>query len=178
VIVLLLLLWNKVSSICPYLDSVRSSTNEGLVRVGSARFKGSLKIFAVVVSIRRCSSLFYVVATSTSTFNLFWDKIWFLQPFVLIVKDRKSALLGVFPQPMFFQRLLDLIVNNERVFLRSSKLCGDGICRCPFSCCAIAVHFSSSSESRTINWRIWPENSLMYFCFLYVVLYQAVLLYH
>ena len=62
------------------------------------------------------------MATSTSSFDIFCDKIRFLQPSVLVVKDCKPVLLGVFPQPMFFQRLLDLIVSSKW-FLRSSKPC-------------------------------------------------------
>jgi hypothetical protein len=68
-------LWNKVSPVCPYLDDVRSGADKGPVRVGSARFEGSLQIFAVGVSIKRCSWLPYVVVTSTSSFDLFCNKI-------------------------------------------------------------------------------------------------------
>ena len=66
--------------------------------------------------------VFFVVATSTSSFDIFCDKIRFLQPSVLVVNDCKSVLLGVFPQPMFFLQLLDLVTSIEW-FLRSSKLC-------------------------------------------------------
>ena len=74
------------------------------------------------MSIRRCSWLFFVVATSTSSFDISCDKIRCFQPIVLVVKDCEPILLGVFSQPMFFLRLLDLIVSNEW-FLRSSKPC-------------------------------------------------------
>ena len=60
------------------------------------------------------------MATSTSSLDLFRDNIRFLQPFVLVVMNCKPVLLGEFPQPMFFQRLLDLIVSSEW-FLWSSK---------------------------------------------------------
>ena len=106
-------LWNKVFPVFSYLDDVRSGADDGQVRVSSARSEGSLQIFAVGVSIRRCSWLSFVVETSTSSLDLFCDKIRFLQPSVLVVKDCKPVLLGVFPQPMFFQRLLDLVVNNK-----------------------------------------------------------------
>ena len=62
------------------------------------------------------------MATSTSSLNLLCDKILFRQLSVLVAKDCKSALLEVFPQPMFFLRLLDLIASSEW-FLWSSKLC-------------------------------------------------------
>ena len=92
------------------------------MRASSARSESSLHVFAVGVSIRRCSWLSFVVATSTSSFDIFCDKIRFLQPSVLMVKDCKPILLGVFPQPMFFLRLQDLLASSEW-FLRSSKPC-------------------------------------------------------
>ena len=95
--------WNKVSPAFPYLDEVYSGSHDGQVRVSSARSEGSLQIFAVGVSARRCSWLSFVVAISTSSFSLFGDKIRFLQPSVLVVKDCKHVLLRVFPQPMFFR---------------------------------------------------------------------------
>ena len=106
-------LWNKVSPAFPYLDDVRSSADDGQVGVSSARSEGSLQIFAVGVSIRRCSWLFFVVATLTSSFNILCDKIRFIQPSVLVVKDCKPVLPGVFPQPIFFQRLLVLVASSE-----------------------------------------------------------------
>ena len=113
-------LWNKVSPVFPYLDDVRSGADDGQVGVSSARSEGSLQIFAVGVSIRRCSWLSFVVATSTTSFDLFCYKIRFLQPSLLVVKDCKTVLFGVFPQSRLFQRLLDLVVNSEW-FLRSIK---------------------------------------------------------
>ena len=92
------------------------------MRANSARSESSLHVFAVGVSIRRCSWLSFVVATSTSSFDIFCDKIRFLQPSVLVAKNCKPVLFGVFPQPMFFLRLLDLVASNE-CFLRSSKPC-------------------------------------------------------
>jgi hypothetical protein len=81
------------------------------------------------------------VATSTFSFDLFFDKIWFLQPSVLVVKDCKPALLGVFPQPMFFRLLLDLVVSSEW-FLRSSKLCvAMAFADVPFPCCLSSAFF-------------------------------------
>ena len=92
------------------------------MRASSARSESSLHVFTVGVSIRRCSWLSFVVATSTSSFDIFCDKIRFLQPSVLMMKNCKHVLLGVFPRPMFFLRLLDLVASNEW-FLRSSKAC-------------------------------------------------------
>ena len=112
-VVVTMTLWNKVSPAFPYLDDVRSSADDGQVGVSSARSEGSLQIFAVGVSIRRCSWLSFVVATSTSSFDMFCDKIRFLQPSVSVVKDCKPVLLGVFSQPMFFQQLLDLVASIE-----------------------------------------------------------------
>ena len=104
--------WNKVSSVVFYLDDVRSGADDGQVGVSSVRSEGSLQIFAVGLSIKRCSWLSFIVATSTSSFDQFCDKIWFLQPAISVVKDCKLVLLGVFLQPMFFLRLLDLIVSS------------------------------------------------------------------
>ena len=115
-------LWNKVSPAFPYLDDVRFGADDGQVRVSSARSEGSLQIFAVGVSVRRCSWLSFVVAISTSSFDLFGDKIRFLQPSILVVKDCKPVLLEVFLRPMFFLRVLDLVVSSKW-FLRSSKPC-------------------------------------------------------
>ena len=88
-----MMLWNKVSPVFPYLDDVRSGTDDGHVRVSSARSEGSLQIFAVGVSVRRCSWLSFVVVTSTSSFNILCDTIRFIQPSVLVVKDCKPVLL-------------------------------------------------------------------------------------
>ena len=81
------------------------------------------------------------MAISTSSFDLVGDKIRFLQPSVLVVKDCKPVLLGVFPKPMFFQRLLDLVANSE-CFLRSSKSCMTmAFVGVPFPCCLFSVFF-------------------------------------
>ena len=134
-------LWNKVSPAFPYLDDIRSSADDGQVGVSSARSEGSLQIFAVGVTIRRCSWLSFVVVTSTSSFDLFCDKIRFLQPSISVVKDCKPVLLGVSPQPMLFQQLLDLIVSSEW-FLRSSKSCVVmAFAGVPFPCCLFSVFF-------------------------------------
>ena len=97
-------LWNKVFTTFPYLDDIRFGIDKGLIRVGSVRFEGFIEIFVVDVSIRRCNCLSFVVAISTSSFDLFSDKIQFLQPSVSVVKDCKPVLLGVFPQPIAVAR--------------------------------------------------------------------------
>ncbi|CAL5059187.1 unnamed protein product [Urochloa decumbens] len=139
-------LWNKVSPAFPYLDDVRSGGDEGPVRVGSAGSVGSLQTFAVCVSIRRCSWLSFGVATTTSSFGLFCDMIWFPQLSGMAVKDCKLALRWVFPQPMFFQRLLDLVVSSEW-FMRSSKPLAMAFAGAPFPCC----HFSAFFKSRRLK---------------------------
>jgi hypothetical protein len=77
----------------------------------------------------------------------------------LAMKDLKSVFLGVLPQPMFFECLLDLVVSSEWC-LRSSKPCvtisnlwflrsskpyvAMAFAGAPFSCCLSSV-FSCSS---------------------------------
>jgi len=122
--------WNNVSPTYHYLDDFRSDDDEGLVRVGFTRSEGSLQIFAVGVSIRRCSWLSYVVVTSTSSLDLLCDKIRFLQLSILVVKDCKSPLLGVFPANVFsvFARSH---CKQQVVIVVFKALCGNGVCRCP-----------------------------------------------
>ena len=93
------------------------------------------------MSVRRCSWLSFIVAISTSSFDLFGYKIWFLRPSILVVKDCKPVLLWVFPQPMFFQQLLDLVASSEW-FLRSSKPCvAMTFAGVPFNYCIFSVFF-------------------------------------
>ena len=141
-VVAMMELWNNVSPVYPYLEDVRSGTDKGLVRVGSAKSEGSLQIFVVGVLIRRCCWQSYVVVTSNSSFDLFCNKIWFLHQLpVLVVMDCKSALLGGVPQHMLFQRLLDLITSSEW-FFRSSKTCVAMVfASVPFSYCLFSVFF-------------------------------------
>jgi len=138
--------WNNVSPTYHYLDDFRSDDDEGLVRVGFTRSEGSLQIFAVGVSIRRCSWLSYVVMTSTSSLDLLCDKIRFLQLSILVVKDCKSPLLGVFPANVFFQCLLDLIASSKWL-LWSSKLCVAMAFACvPYPCCHSIACSSSGGQ--------------------------------
>jgi hypothetical protein len=148
-VVVKMTLWNKVSPDSPYID-------EGPVRVGSARYVDYLQILAVGVFVRRCSWLSFVGAVLISFFDLFFIKFPFLQPAGLVMMVCNPALLGVLPQPMFFQRLLDLVVSN-RWFLRSSKPCvAMAIVGAPFPCC-LPKAFSSSSGRRTLQGRRRPE---------------------
>jgi hypothetical protein len=109
-------LWNKVSPASPYLDDVLSGAGEGPVRVGSARSVNSLQIFAVGVFVRRCN----LAVFGCGGFGLFLRsvlrqvpvKFRFLQSAGFVMKDCKPMLLGVLPQPMFFQRLLDVVVSS------------------------------------------------------------------
>ena len=66
-----MMLWNKVSPAFPYLDDVRSGADDGQVGVSSARSEGSFQIFAVGVSIRRCSWLFFCCGD----FDLFFRSV-------------------------------------------------------------------------------------------------------
>ena len=81
-----------------------------------------LKVLSRSLQLVWYSWLSFVVVTSTSSFDLFHDKIQFLQPSILVVKDCKPLLLAVSPtpRPMFFQGLLDLVLSSEW-FLQSSK---------------------------------------------------------
>jgi hypothetical protein len=92
------------------------------MRVGSDRSIDYLQIFAAGVFVRRCNWLSFVGAVLISFFDMFFVKFRFLEPTGLVMSDCKPALLGVLPQPMFFQRLLDLVVSSGW-FLRSSKPC-------------------------------------------------------
>ena len=70
------------------------------------------------------------MATLASFFDL-CDKIRLLQPSVLVVKDCKPVLLGVFPPA----DVLSAIARSRKqrvVFAVFKALCGDGVCKCPF----------------------------------------------
>ena len=139
-------LWNKVFTAFPYLDDIRFGIDKGLIRVGSVRFEGFIEIFVVDVSIRRCNCLSFVVAISTSSFDLFSDKIRFLQPSVLVVKDCKSVLLGVFSQPIAVARSRR---KSQVVFVVFNALCDNDVCRCLFPT-AFPIFFSGFGGRQTI----------------------------
>ena len=117
-----MMLWNKVSPVFPYLDDVRSGTNDGQVGVSFVKFKGSLYIFAAEVCqsgdavgcllLWRLRHLLSICSAIISGFfnPLFWR--W---------RIASLCCLGCSPQPMFFQRLLDLV--SSEWCLWSSKLC-------------------------------------------------------
>jgi hypothetical protein len=74
-------------------------------------------------------------------FHMFFVKFRFLQPAGLVMMDCKPTLLGVLPQPMFFQRLLDLVVSSGW-FLRSSKPCvAMAFAGAPFPYCLSSAFF-------------------------------------
>jgi len=80
------------------------------------------------------------VATSTSSFDLFYDNIWFFQPSILAVKDCKPVLLGVFPPA----DVLSTIARSRKqrvVFAVFKALCGDDVCKCHFPYCLFSVFF-------------------------------------
>ena len=71
--------WNKVSPAFPYLVDVRSGVGEGPVRVWSVRYVGSLQILvAVHMFIKESSQMVFFTSISTSSFGLFYYKIWHL----------------------------------------------------------------------------------------------------
>jgi hypothetical protein len=58
-----------------------------------------------------------------------------------VVKDWKPVLIGVFPQPMLFQWLLDLVASSEW-FLRSSEhYVVIAFAGATFSCCLFGALF-------------------------------------
>jgi hypothetical protein len=139
-------LWNKVSPIFPYLDDIRSGADDGQVRVSSARSEGSLQIFTVGVSVRRCSWLSFVVAISTLLSICSTTRFVFFNPLCLVVKDCKPVLLWVFPQPMFFHQLLDIVASKRVVFAVFKALCGDDVCRCPFPLLSFQCVFQATVD--------------------------------
>jgi hypothetical protein len=161
-VVVKMTLQNKVSPASPYLDDVLSDVGEGPVRVGSARSVDSLQIFAVSVFVRRCNWLSLVVAILISFFDLFFVKFQLFQPVGLVMKDCKPVLLGVLPQLMFFQRLLDLIVSSGW-FLRSSKPCVVMVYEgASFPCCLSSAFFKLRwTTNFNLEGRIRPECSSM-----------------
>jgi hypothetical protein len=87
-----------------------------------------------------------------SFFNLFFVKFQFLQPDGLVMTDYKLVLLGVLPQPMFFQRLLDLVVSS-RWLLRSSKPCvAMTFAGALFPCCLSSAFFQAPMDDE-----LWKE---------------------
>lgn len=113
-----------------------------------------LVVVVVVVFIKRSSQMAFFTVISTSSYSLFYCKVWHFQYFVLIVKECKPMFLGWFLQSMFFHCVLDLIVRGEWI-LRSSKLYCVGIWRCPFPSLFL-VHSSIFDRQWTIKGRRWP----------------------
>jgi hypothetical protein len=127
------------------------------VRVGSAKYVDYLQLVCSSGDAVGCSLLGAVLI---SFFDLFFVKFWFLQPPSLVMTDCKPALLGVLPEPMFFQCFLDLVVSSGW-FLRSSKPCvAMAFADAPFICC-LSSAFLSFGGRRTLEGRRRPECSSM-----------------
>ena len=87
--------------------------------------------------------------SSIPSFVLVRDKVQFLQPYGLVVKDCNPVLFRVRPQPMFHQRLFDLVVQGEWLLWFSKPwLVRAFACVLIFSACLVYV--SSSDSFRTI----------------------------
>jgi hypothetical protein len=152
-------LWNKVFPDSPYLD-------ERPVRVGSARSVDYLQIFAVGVFIRRCSWLSFVGVVLISFFDLFFVKFRFLQPAGLVMMVCNPALLGVLPQPIFFQRLLDLVVSKDG-FCGLQSLVWRWHLQVPLSLVAFPEHFKlrwTANFARKKTTRVLFNVILFSFC--------------
>ena len=91
--------------------------------------------------IRGSSQLALFTVISTSSFDLFYCKVWHLQYSDLIVKDRKHVFLGGFIWPMFFQWVLDLVVSDKWI-LRSSNYMARVYAGVPFLCCLFSAFFN------------------------------------
>ena len=97
---------------------------------------------AVGVFIRGSSELALFTVTLTSSFGLFYCKVWHLQYSDLMMKDCKPVFLGGFLQMMFFQWILDLIVSDEWI-LQCSKPCMVRVfVGVPFLCCLFSALFN------------------------------------
>ena len=72
------------------------------------------------------------MAISTYSFDLFGDKIRFLQPSVLVVNDCKPVLLGGVPPADVLSAVARSRYKHRVVFAVFKALCGDGVCRYPF----------------------------------------------
>jgi hypothetical protein len=125
-----MIIWNNISPASSYLDDVRSSIGEGLVRVCSVHllfFRSWLLVYLSEeaidwLSMRRSRSLLLVnyIARSDIFNTLFW---WW--------RIESLCLFGGFLRPMFFKWVLDLIVRV--VFSVFKVIFGKAVCRCPFS---------------------------------------------
>jgi len=100
----------------------RRRVRGGGVRLFRLLFRSRVACSFVFCFFRRHSCLLFHATASTSSSVRIYGKVRFLQPSFLVVKVCKPALLGVYPEAMFFQCFLDLVVSSEW-FLRSSKPC-------------------------------------------------------
>jgi len=95
--------------------------------------------------------LSFVVATSTSSIDLFYDNIWFFQPSILAVKDCKPVLLGVFPQADVLLAVARSRCKQRVVFAVFGALCGDGVCRYPFPLLPFQCVFQAPVDNEQSN---------------------------
>ena len=91
--------------------------------------------------VRRCSWLSFIVAISTSSFDLFGDKIRFLQPSVLVMKWLQASIAWDIP----LADVLSTVARSrckQRVIFRSSKPCVVmAFAGVPFAYCLFSVFF-------------------------------------
>ena len=145
--------------------------SEGTVVI-SVRF---LWILQVGVSFKRNRLL--VCGATYLIFSCVWlcGKVRFLQPSGLLVKNCKSMLLGVFPQPILFQRLFDWSRCLRRVIIVVFKLfVGERFCKhlsffYLISACFNVWHGlfgkkNTSNNRRTIGRRRQALLFSLYFC--------------
>jgi hypothetical protein len=95
------------------------------------------------------------VATSTSSFVVFCDKTWYLQPSALVVKDGKPVLRGVNSQTDIRSTTSRSRYSWQVAIAVFKALYGDVICRCPYPLLS-SVQFSVSGRRRTSQGRRTP----------------------
>jgi len=167
---------NNVSPASPYLIDIRFGVDEGPMKICSVRSVGFEILVAVGVFIRGNNQLALFTIISTSSYVLFYCKVWRLQFSDLMMKDGKPAFLGGFLQPIYFQCVLDLVVSNERI-LRSSKPCmAREIASVPFRWCLFGAFFNLR-QARNDQRKKMTGLIFNVLLFLVVILCQVVLLY-
>ena len=74
----------------------------------------------------------FIVAISTSSFDLFGDKIRFLQPSVLVMKGLQACIAWDVPPADVLSAVARSRCKQRVIFAVFKALCDDGVCRCPF----------------------------------------------
>jgi hypothetical protein len=82
---------NTISLASPYLVEILISVCEGPVRACVARTVGSLHILVVGV-FKGINWVVIGVVTSFYSLAVLYGKVWFLQPYILVVKHFKPVL--------------------------------------------------------------------------------------